>query len=138
MLGDWPGDALSSHSRTTMPTHTSLFYGRDTVVTDLVACLTTKSEGKTSPRACLLGTGGVGKTSTALAVMADPVTMKHFPKNSQVWVPCVKATSIPLFLETLSFSLGITKTTGDPRSEILSELNSAEPLVLLLDNFETL
>ncbi|KAF8076896.1 hypothetical protein FPV67DRAFT_1574370 [Lyophyllum atratum] len=139
LLGDRPdGSSTSqSHSRATMPAPTSLFYGRDHVVADLVANLTNVTEGKKSPRICLLGPGGMGKTSTALAAMAHPDTKKCFPDTNQAWVPCVMATSIPLFLDTLSQSLGITKTSVNPRSDILNELKSSPPLVLLLDNFET-
>ena len=53
-------------------------------------------------------------------------------------MPCVKATSPSLFLDTLYSSLGTTQKSGDNLKDIVSEMNSSsEPLHLLLDNLET-
>ena len=124
--------------RASIPPNGSIFHGRDPLVARLVRILTSKLDGGKRPRVCLLGPGGMGKTSTALAVMADPEMKKHFPGQNQIWVPCVKATSLSLFLDTLYSSLGTTQQSGDTLKDIVSEINSSpEPLVLLLDNFET-
>jgi hypothetical protein len=70
--------------------------------------------------------------------MANPEMTKHFPGQNQIWVPCVKATSLSLFLDTLYSSLGTTQKSGNTLKDIVSNINSSlEPLVLLLDNFET-
>ncbi|KAF5378209.1 hypothetical protein D9615_007538 [Tricholomella constricta] len=95
------------------------------------------AEGQTRAHICLLGPGGMGKTSTALAVMAHFDIKQHFPERSQVWVPCVKATSVSLLLDTLYTSLGMSQHNGNALNDIVSELKSSEPLILLLDNFET-
>ena len=124
--------------RASIPANGSIFHGRDSLVAQLVRILTSKLDGGKRPRVCLLGPGGMGKTSTALAVMADPEMKKNFPAQNQIWVPCVKATSLSLFLDTLYSSLGTTQKSGDTLKDIVSEINfSSEPLVLLLDNFET-
>ncbi|KAF8069974.1 hypothetical protein FPV67DRAFT_995238 [Lyophyllum atratum] len=134
-----PITSSSRHqSRSVMPANTSIFHGRDTVVTELVRTLTVVSEGHKRPRVCLLGPGGMGKTSTALAAMAHHEMKECFPDRNQIWVPCVKATSVSLLLDTLYSSLGTRQSTGNTLGDILSELKSStEPLVLLLDNFET-
>ena len=124
--------------RSSIPANSSIFHGRDPLVAQLVRILTSKLDGGKRPRVCLLGPGGMGKTSTALAVMADSEMKKHFPGRHQIWVPCVKATSLSLFLDTLYSSLGTTQNSGDTLNDILFEINSSsEPLVLLLDNLET-
>ncbi len=124
--------------RAAIPANTSIFHGRDALVAKLVGVLTSNVDGQKRPHVCLLGPGGMGKTSTALAVMADPKMRKHFPEKNQIWVPCVKATSLSLFLDTLYSSLGATQNSGDTLSDIISEIkSSSEPLVILLDNFET-
>ena len=124
--------------RAVIPPNVSIFHGRDTLVAKLVSILTSNLHGQKPPRICLLGPGGMGKTSTALAVMADPEMRKHFLAKNQIWVPCVKATSLSLFLDTLYSSLGITQNSGSTLVDIISEIkSSAEPMVLLLDNFET-
>lgn len=99
-------------SRCLPPANTDIFYGRDTLVAELVHIVTNDSdfEGQKRPQICILGPGGMGKTTTALAVMAHSDTKRHFP-DSLVWVPCVKATSTALFLDTLYWSLGVTPNT---------------------------
>lgn len=118
---------LRARSRAIVPANTDI---------DLVRILTTASDGEKCPRVCILGPGGMGKTSTSLAVMGHPDMKNRFPKG-RIWVPCVKATSIPLFLDTLYTSLGATHNTGNTYNDVVSELEASEPLVLLLDNFET-
>ncbi|KAF5378118.1 hypothetical protein D9615_007542 [Tricholomella constricta] len=129
--------SLQPRSRGTIPANTDIFHGRDATVADLVRTLTAASEGQKRPRVCLLGPGGMGKTCTALAVMSHPDLKKQFSDRSLIWVPCVQATSIPLLLDTLYAALGTSQNTGNALADILSELNASDPLVLLLDNFET-
>ncbi|KAG5653957.1 hypothetical protein H0H81_009074 [Sphagnurus paluster] len=115
--------------------NTRILHGRETIVDELVAVST-----RTSPRArvCIMGPGGMGKTATALAVMAHADMKKSFPDHSRVWVPCANATSIYLFLDRLCLSLGITGCSGNPLKDIIAVLTGlSQPLILLLDNFET-
>ncbi|KAF9026438.1 hypothetical protein BDP27DRAFT_1351116 [Rhodocollybia butyracea] len=88
-----------------------IFFGRDAIVDDFRT---------TMARICLLGPGGMGKTSIARTVL------NH--SSNRVWVPC----------DTLYESLGLSLNTGDPLNDILYDLNSSKyPIILLLDNFET-
>ncbi|KDR77581.1 hypothetical protein GALMADRAFT_22660, partial [Galerina marginata CBS 339.88] len=129
---------LHPRGRASVPANGDNFHGRESLVAQLVHALTSNSDGQKRPRVCLLGPGGMGKTSTALAVMADSGMRRHFPEKNQIWVPCVKATSVSLFLDTLYSSTGTTQDSGDTLKDIISELqSSSEPLVVLLDNFET-
>ncbi|KDR77583.1 hypothetical protein GALMADRAFT_408058 [Galerina marginata CBS 339.88] len=129
---------LHPRGRASVPANGDNFHGRESLVAQLVHALTPNSDGQKRPRVCLLGPGGMGKTSTALAVMADSDMRKHFPEKNQIWVPCVKATSVSFFLDTLYSSTGTTQDTGNTLKDIISELqSSSEPLVVLLDNFET-
>ncbi|KAF8074059.1 hypothetical protein FPV67DRAFT_784802 [Lyophyllum atratum] len=126
-----------SGTRALIPANTGNFHGRDTLVAELVRVMMDVSEGQERPRVCLLGPGGMGKTCTARAIMAHPDIKQYLPESSRVWVPCVKATTVSLFLDTLYSSLGITRNTGKTRNDIISELRASGGLVLLLDNFET-
>ncbi|KAF8063534.1 hypothetical protein FPV67DRAFT_251307 [Lyophyllum atratum] len=130
--------SLQARTRAAVPANIDIFHGREAVVAELVSVLTASvPEGQKRPRVCLLGPGGMGKTCTARAVMAHPDIKIHFTNGNRVWVPCVKATSVSLFLDTLYSSSGTARNTGNALNDILSELKSSDPLVLLLDNFET-
>ncbi|KAG6905760.1 hypothetical protein DXG01_000860, partial [Tephrocybe rancida] len=116
-----------------MPANTSIFHGRYSIVTELAGIIT-----RPLPQhVCLLGPGGMGKTSTALAVMEHADIRAYFT-DQLIWVPCVKATSFSIFLDTLHTSLGISTKSLNPLNDILSHLEGLSvPIVLLLDNFET-
>ncbi|KAF9071506.1 hypothetical protein BDP27DRAFT_1322235 [Rhodocollybia butyracea] len=132
------GDNLngSRPRRGVIPVAPEIFFGRDAIVNDFVHTLVSQ---KTSvARICLLGPGGMGKTSIARTVLNHPSVIEHFGKESRVWVPCVKATSVSLLKDTLYESLGVSLNTGDPLRDILYDLESStSPIILLLDNFET-
>ncbi|KDR71703.1 hypothetical protein GALMADRAFT_229257 [Galerina marginata CBS 339.88] len=124
--------------RAKIPAKGAILRGRDALVAQLVQILISNLDGQKRSHICLLGPGGMGKTSTALAVMADPNLKNHFAEQNRIWVPCVKATSYSLLLDTLYNSLGTTQNTGDTLQDILSGIHSSKkPVILLLDNFET-
>ncbi|KAG6871582.1 hypothetical protein C0995_002881 [Termitomyces sp. Mi166 len=127
------GDMLSPRSRAPIPINSAIFYGRDSLIAELVSVIT----GPLRKHICLFGPGGMGKTSTSVAVMGHPDVKAKYESHFRVWVPCVKATSASLFLETLRSSLAILKETGDARGAILAALQASPPIVILLDNFET-
>ncbi|KAG6906201.1 hypothetical protein DXG01_015240 [Tephrocybe rancida] len=128
-----PSDMSFSPTRALIPANTNIFHGRDTLVAELVGVLV----GGSRRHICLLGPGGMGKTSTSLAVMNHPDVEARFAEHLRVWVPCVKAPSTALLIDTLCASLGISTKSGNPLSDILSVLRTSPPIVLVLDNFET-
>ena len=58
-------------------------------------------------RVCVLGPGGMGKTSVSLGVVEQPLIKARFLPENLVWVPCIEATSATLFLEILSTQLQV-------------------------------
>ena len=124
-----------SRSPGEIPPPLKIFHGRDDLVDELVIALTTDNSSR-PPRLALLGLGGMGKTSTALAVINHHAVVSHFGTN-RFWVPCVKATSVDLLDETLYSALGIVQNTNHVRHDVISKLQSPTPTLLLLDNFET-
>jgi len=121
--------------RQDMPSKPAIFYGRDELV-DKTSKLLSSSEA--ALHMCLLGPGGMGKTSVALAIIESPLVKAKFQEEHRVWVPCVEATSASLFLQVLYTSLRVQRQTDSVMSDILYELKSSkEPYLLLLDNFET-
>ncbi|KAG8818482.1 hypothetical protein FRC19_010608 [Serendipita sp. 401] len=109
-------------------------YGRDSVISHIAQILTTK----TRPRVGILGAGGMGKTSVAVAVMENELVGKRYQASHRFWVPCVGVTSPITFLQILSKSLGVIQDTKAPLKDILYTLKSTQvPRLILLDNLET-
>ncbi|KAJ7598900.1 hypothetical protein C8J56DRAFT_176957 [Mycena floridula] len=121
-----------------MPTSTNLF-GRDPDIDFIVEHLIRAPESPASKRArfALLGTGGMGKTSLALKVMRDGRLVSCYPEYNQAWFPCVQATSFSLLLDTIHSALDITGDTKNTVNDIINDLRSSTPIILLFDNFET-
>jgi len=119
-----------------MPVPPTIFIGRDAVVNKIAGNLVSGDVARS--RVFILAPGGMGKTSTALAVMKHPSVLTKFAKERQFWVPCISANSPSTFLAHLSRHLRVTRQTGHPLDDILATLKTTEePRVILLDNFET-
>ena len=118
-----------------MPPKPAIFFGRDGLVKKVSTIL---SSSETASHICLLGPGGMGKTSLSLAIVGSDLVQAKFQKGHRVWVPCLEATSASLFLQVLYTSLRVERKTDSVISDILYELKSSnDPHLLLLDNFET-
>jgi len=121
-------------TRQEMPMKPEIFHGRDDLVQGIAQLLL---QEKTS-RVCILGAGGMGKTSVSLAVVESPLIKQRFPGGNCVWVPCIEATSGTLLLEILYTQLQVPGDKQVTLGQIISELDaSKEPRLILLDNFET-
>ncbi|KAJ7578750.1 hypothetical protein C8J56DRAFT_1030656 [Mycena floridula] len=122
-----------------MPAANNKLFGRDQEIEEIVRILTMEPASNSKRvRFALLGAGGQGKTELALKVMAHPAIKQCYSKKNGIWVPCEKASSPELLLDVLCTSLAITKDTHNTIQDILDELEETpEPVILLLDNFET-
>ncbi|KAJ7577561.1 P-loop containing nucleoside triphosphate hydrolase protein [Mycena floridula] len=121
-----------------MPAKSSLFCGRAAEIRFIINFLTQKPEdGSKRGRLCILGTGGIGKTSLAFEVMHNEEIKECFTKLGLIWGPCAQALSPELLLDTLYNALAISHDTHNTLQDILDNLCSSGPVLLLLDNFET-
>jgi tetratricopeptide (TPR) repeat protein len=126
-----PSDAAV---RKEIPLRPEVFYGRDDFVEEIARLLLQEE----TSRVCILGPGGMGKTSVSLAVVESPSVEERFSGGNLVWVPCIEATSATLLLEILYTQLQVPGDKQVTLEKIISELNaSKEPRLILLDNFET-
>jgi tetratricopeptide (TPR) repeat protein len=120
--------------RQEMPLKPEIFHGRGDFVEDIARSLLREE----TSRICILGPGGMGKTSVSLAVVELPVIKERFPGGNCVWVPCIEATSATLLLEILYTQLQVPGDQQITLEKIISELNALkQPHLILLDNFET-
>ena len=117
-----------------MPLKPGVFHGRDDIIEEITQLLMNEE----TSRICILGPGGMGKTSVSLGVVEQPLVKARFLPENCVWVPCIEATSATLLLEILYTQL---HNPGDKQitiEKIISLLNtSTQPRLILLDNFET-
>ncbi|KAJ7581184.1 hypothetical protein C8J56DRAFT_1057181 [Mycena floridula] len=149
----------SRRTRGYMPAASDKLFGRDQEIEDIVRLFTANlisSESKGARlarvfcqgnpvslrskcvRFALLGAGGQGKTALALKIMAHPALKRCYSRKNSVWVPCEEASSAALLLDVLFTSLAITKDTHSTIEDILDEVRkTSQPIILLLDNFET-
>ena len=110
-----------------------VFYGQDDFVEDIARLLLQEE----TSRVCILGPGGMGKTSVSLAVVELPLIKERFPGGNLIWVPCIEATSSTLLLEILHIQLQVPGDKKVTLEKIISELDaSKQPRLILLDNFE--
>ena len=117
-----------------MPLKPGVFHGRDDIIEEITQLLMKED----TSRVCILGPGGIGKTSISLAVVEQPFIKARFPPENLVWVPCIEATSATLLLEILYIQLQVPGNKQVTIEKIISLLNtSTQPRLILLDNFET-
>ncbi|KII86116.1 hypothetical protein PLICRDRAFT_178393 [Plicaturopsis crispa FD-325 SS-3] len=109
------------------------FHGRDEYV-NTAAELIAAAPPTDPVRLAILGSGGMGKTSVALAIL-------HHPKITQrlrYFVPC------DAFMNASMLVAGILQVLGmhnypkdDPLQVLQNSIMFADPMLLILDNFET-
>ncbi|KAJ7597879.1 hypothetical protein C8J56DRAFT_1159670 [Mycena floridula] len=118
----------------TLPRPMDVFYGRDPIVAEAVERLTLTPEPHWY---ALTGTGGIGKTSTAIAIVHDGKIVSHFG-NLRFWISCVKAKSIEQLDSALHSGIVGGHDTSSPREAVIAKLQTLEqPALVVLDNFET-
>jgi len=76
-------------------------------------------------RVCILGPGGMGKTSVSLAVVEQPLIKKRFLPENCIWVPCIEARSATLLLEILYIQLRVPGNKQVTIERIISLLNAS-------------
>ena len=117
-----------------MPLKPEIFHGRDDLIEGIAQLLLQEE----TSRVCILGPGGMGKTSVSLAVVELPLIKKRFSGKNVVWVPCIEATSATLLLEILSIQLQVPEDKQVTLEKIISELDTLkQPRLIVVDNFET-
>ncbi|KAJ7598559.1 hypothetical protein C8J56DRAFT_1020339 [Mycena floridula] len=134
-----PEKGPASKGRGCIPSKNSLFCGRVHQIRSIVSFLTQQPATPDSKRGrfCILGTGGMGKTSLTFEVMLDEEIKECYGQKGLIWGPCAQALSPELLLDTLHNALGLSPDSRNPLQDILNELRSSGPVLLLLDNFET-
>ncbi|TFY56872.1 hypothetical protein EVG20_g8758 [Dentipellis fragilis] len=107
-------------------------FGREHEIQEVI----TSIQQRAPARITILGPGGIGKTSLALAVLHHPAIASEFI-DARYFVPCDAAWSVNALLLELATALGIfTDGLLSVEKKILVFLRSSKCIVCL-DNFET-
>ncbi|KAJ7079301.1 hypothetical protein B0H15DRAFT_914174 [Mycena belliarum] len=122
---------ISSSSLCLLPSSPKIFYGRDAEVHQLVRMLLS-----TEPcRVAILGPGGMGKSSLALAVLHHEDLISRFG-SFQYFISLESSTSASDMLAAIAAFFNIDATAKVSRA-ILKHISSlSTPCVLVLDNLE--
>ena len=92
----------------------------------------------TGARLVIGGSGGIGKTSVALAIFHSPELDGDIPRTSRFFVPCQSVTTASTFLSTIASSLGVEISQGDALSLVVARLKAGDrPSLQVLDNAES-
>ncbi|KAI0270391.1 hypothetical protein BC834DRAFT_967193 [Gloeopeniophorella convolvens] len=122
------------------PTKPQVFFGRDEQLEAIVQKIVSPEEDRPA-RIAILGSGGVGKTALAHAVLTHEQIKKRFPRTRYL-IPCESLKSRDALVVALANTLALLQpgTTSDdyPAAldhRVLSALSSEECIVCL-DDFE--
>lgn len=123
---------FSTSSLSLLPARPNIFHGRDKEVKEVLQCV-----GQEQPsRIAILGPGGMGKSSLALAVLHYDSVASKFGSH-RYFIPCDSASSSAELLSVVSHHLGLTENSK-PSKAIIRHLSSiSQPILLVLDNLET-
>ncbi|KAF8578100.1 FabD/lysophospholipase-like protein, partial [Ramaria rubella] len=112
------------------------FHGREQYIEPAVEMLM----GDKGVHLAILGPGGIGKTSIALAILHDQRVTNKFQEDSR-FVSCEGITSDVSLVDTLCTVFGLHHLSAANRHgdlvAYLKQNYTTKPLLLILDNFET-
>jgi GTPase SAR1 family protein len=112
-----------------LPSEPKIFNGRDSELEEIVESL-----NQEFGRIAILGTGGIGKTSLARAVLHNPqVTAKY---SHRFFVPCDSDASSNDLAAIVALHLAL-KAEKYPTKSIIRFLSGTAPSLMILDNLET-
>jgi CO dehydrogenase nickel-insertion accessory protein CooC1 len=113
-----------------LPSEPKIFHGRESELSDILQLLRMKA-----PRIAILGTGGMGKTSLARAVLHHPETTAKYTQH-RYFVACDSAANNVELAAVIGAHLGL-KPSKDLTQVVVKFFVTAPPSLLILDNLET-
>ncbi|KAF7373142.1 NB-ARC domain-containing protein [Mycena sanguinolenta] len=119
----------SSGSFSLLPACPKIFHGRDSELEDTVNSLLALPA-----RVAILGPGGMGKTTLAVAALHSPKIIERY--SVRHFIPCDSAYTKDSLVATVASHLGLEAPKGSIR-QIIHHFSTSSPCLVILDNFET-
>src|ERR1700733_11440173 len=115
------------------PLAPEIFFGRDDIISDFTSLVVRDEQ----TRLAILGTGGIGKTSTALHILHHQEVVSRYD-NRRYFVGCDAVTSAESLATLILQTIQTPIIAGDNILTVLHQALLTAPFtLLLLDNFET-
>ncbi|KAJ7728898.1 hypothetical protein B0H16DRAFT_1587907 [Mycena metata] len=121
----------SSSSLFLLPSSPQIYHGRDSELEELQRLLI----GGEPYRAAILGPGGIGKSSLALALLHHPNVVSHFG-SQRYFISLESSTSASDMFSAIAAFFNIEETPKLSRAIVRYLFDLAQPSVLVLDNLE--
>ncbi|KAK7002350.1 NB-ARC domain-containing protein, partial [Favolaschia claudopus] len=124
----------SSESFSLLPASPKLFYGRESELDSLVHALSIQDD-KSFARIAVLGPGGMGKTTLAMATLHHPLIIDKF--GVRQFIPCESANSCGDLVAAIALHLGLAPSSRQLSNAVVQHLKQLASCLIVLDNFET-
>jgi tetratricopeptide (TPR) repeat protein len=119
----------SSGSLSLLPAHPKIFHGRESELKDLIDALL-----HDPARVAILGPGGMGKTTLAMAALHHPAIWEKY--NLKHFISCESASTCGDLVASIGLHLGLEPSRQLSKA-IVRHLGQCGPCLVVLDNFET-
>ncbi|KAF7344728.1 NB-ARC domain-containing protein [Mycena venus] len=120
---------VSSGSLSLLPAFPKIFHGRETELEELIDILMA-----TPARVAILGPGGMGKTTLAVAALHDHKVENKY--QTRHFISCDSAHTRDSLVAIIASHLGLDTSRTSERA-LLALLSAGHPCLMILDNFET-
>ncbi|KAJ7240915.1 P-loop containing nucleoside triphosphate hydrolase protein, partial [Mycena rebaudengoi] len=129
VIGTLLSSGNSSGSFSLLPASPKIFHGRESELKDVVNVLL-----QNSAHIVILGAGGMGKTSLAIAALHDPQVEAKY--SYRYFVPCHSSPTCKEMTATIADHIGLEKGSNMAK-KIAHHFAHTPPSLLVLDNMET-